>query len=44
MAEEAKEEDSRWGKMQDNIDMLFSKLESHEATEHQMAAQLDITT
>jgi hypothetical protein len=30
--------------MQDNIDMLFSKLESHEAMQHQIVTQLDITT
>jgi hypothetical protein len=38
-----KREDQRWEKMQESIDLLFSKLEAQEETQGQMAVQMELT-
>jgi uncharacterized membrane-anchored protein YhcB (DUF1043 family) len=44
MESEAKKEEICWEKMQERVDSLFSKMEVQDESQHQMSAQLNITT
>jgi hypothetical protein len=44
MADEAKWDEERWLKMQQSLDILSSKVEAQGVSQHQMMAQLEITT
>jgi hypothetical protein len=44
MVDKAKREEERWLKMQQSLDALSSKVEAQGASQHQMVAQLMITT
>jgi hypothetical protein len=44
MVDEAKHEEERWLKMQQSLEALSSKVEAQGASQHQMEAQLTITT
>jgi hypothetical protein len=44
MAQDAKREEERWGKMQESIDLLYAKVDEQGDTQQQMTAQLQLTT
>jgi hypothetical protein len=44
MADDMKREEEHWLRMQQSLDLLSSKVEVQGASQHQMVAQLEITT
>jgi hypothetical protein len=44
MADDVKHEEEHWLRMQQSLDLLSSKVEVQGASQHQMVAQLEITT